>query len=315
MTARLELTRFTNKRSDAASLLVVSAHLALVLAPLFVAAALGVGWHLPLCWLAFGLLMNGLLNLMHETSHYHVFVSREANNRFGRWVLGPMALADFDAYRERHWNHHRRLGEPDDPKITYHTDIHGRRLFGLLLRCIFLREALARFSVQTADAKEDHDPPLLSRVWVARGLTMQAFLCAALLATACATHGDVNSAAIAAFVAYAGVYGYGLASVTVFAAALRGIAEHQIGADDAPTVGEAALRNFTSNPLSRLLMGAYGFAEHATHHREPAIPYYRLPAATRDLAAAEPALAPRHGYAGILWMLTTRRADSRDAGR
>ena len=54
--------------------------------------------------------------------------------------------------------------------------------------------------------------------------------------------------------------------------------------EQAPMVeGRAALRNFKDNPLSRLLLGAYGFSEHATHHLHPQVPSYRLTRATVQL--------------------------------
>ncbi|MFO0972720.1 MAG: fatty acid desaturase [Phycisphaerae bacterium] len=307
MPAHLDLARFTTKRGDARSLAIVAAHVAFVVAPIFLAAAAGIGWHLPACWLWFGLAMNGLLNLMHEASHYHVFTSRAASDRLGRWLLGPLALADFDSYRARHWDHHRRLGQPDDPKTTYHLDIHGPRLPAFLLRCLLGVEALRRGRVQTT-GDADHDPPLLSRVWVWRVLAGQALLASVLAALAVAVHGPTRTALFAAAAAYFGVYLYGLASLTVFAAGLRAIAEHQPGPDAAPCVGAAALRNFRCNPLSRLILGAYGFAEHATHHDEPAIPYYHLPAATRSLAQRDPSRTPRFSYLATLGSLIARPA-------
>ena len=101
---------------------------------------------------------------------------------------------------------------------------------------------------------------------------------------------------LGALQAYCGVYLYSVMTLTVFAATLRAIAEHQHGKDGAVEAGEAVLRNFTCGPFSRLVFGAYGFSEHATHHEEPAIPCYNLRAATAHLSAVDPALAPRGGY-------------------
>lgn len=298
-----------DKRSDVASVAVVAGHLALVLAPIYVAAALGPGWWLLPCWLWFGLTMNGLLNLMHETSHYHVFRARAANDFFGRWVLGPLALADFDGYRQRHWDHHRRLGQPDDPKVTYHTDIHGAHLAWLAIRCLMLVEAARKFRHQTDSHDADEPAPGNSLAWVLRVLAVHALFAGSILAVAWANHrADFVAALISAVLAYGLVYVYGLAGLTVFAASLRAIAEHQIGPDDAPHIGEAALRNFSCNPLTRLVLGAYGFGEHATHHEQPGIPYYRLRTVTAELAAKDPALAPTYGYWTTLAMLARRTA-------
>jgi fatty acid desaturase len=89
-------------------------------------------------------------------------------------------------------------------------------------------------------------------------------------------------------------------SLTVFMATLRAIAEHQVAGPSAPTRGTAVLRNFACSPVSRWLMGAYGFGEHYTHHVEPAIPYYHLGAATRALAAHDPTMRPGPDYFAVL---------------
>jgi fatty acid desaturase len=51
---------------------------------------------------------------------------------------------------------------------------------------------------------------------------------------------------------------------------------------------------------TRILFGSYGFCEHGTHHEHPAIPHYRLPELTRDLAAERPGLAYRLTYWSVL---------------
>jgi fatty acid desaturase len=104
------------------------------------------------------------------------------------------------------------------------------------------------------------------------------------------------------------VYLYGLMSLTVFMASLRAVAEHQHYADDSSTqCGYAALRNFSCNPVSRYLMGAYGFGEHYTHHRVPSIPYYWLKIATQTLARDDASFLPRHGYFSVLATIVTGR--------
>ena len=245
------------KRPDAVSLAVVLTHLALVFAPVYVTAALGGGWWILPCWLWYGLTMNGLLNLMHEAAHYHVFRSRAANNFVGRWVLGPLALADFDSYRQRHWDHHRHLGDPDDPKTTYHMDIRGRRLLTLAGRCLGLIEAVRKFRHQ-ADAHDDEPVPGQSLEWTLRVFLVHALFGGSILALAARAH--------------------------------RG----------EPAVGT----------LTRLFFGAYGFGEHATHHRLPAVPYYRLTPVTETLAAKDPAMAQVNGYVGTIISLVRQTGSS-----
>ncbi len=89
-------------------------------------------------------------------------------------------------------------------------------------------------------------------------------------------------------------------SLTVFIATLRAVSEHQIGSVGGVVTGRAALRNLRSAPLTRLVFGCYGFAEHASHHEEPAIPYYHLGRFTERLARDDESLKPVHGYMATL---------------
>lgn len=304
MPASLDLTRFP-RRSDAVSAALALAHLAFVLCPVYLAAAIGPSPWLLVCWLWFGLFMHGLINLMHECAHYSAFKPRWASNAVGNWVLGPLVFADFAGYRQRHWDHHRHFGMPGDTKDAYLVDIRGSGSLALLVRSLALAEARKKLGVQRTTAAE-----AAPRAWLARTAAVQACFLGSILAVAWAARpGDPIGAFVAAGFAYGFVYAHGLAALTTFVATLRAIAEHQQGDDGAERVGRAAVRNFSCGPFTRLLFGAYGFAEHATHHREPAVPSYRLGAATAALAS-DPALAPRHGYFATLVALARRTAEA-----
>jgi fatty acid desaturase len=298
------LASYLVKRSDLTSALVVVSHVAVVLAPLYFAASFDLGLYSAAAWLWVGAGMNGLLNLFHECAHLHVFNARWGSVVLGRWVLGPLALADFDGYQRRHWVHHRRLGEADDPKYIYRMDVRGWRFLRFTLRCLLLGEALKKFSGQVRDRldrDETTETAGPSGAWLLRTVLAQSLLAGSLVLTAWASRPDSPwSGARSALVAYGFVYLYGLASLTVWLSSLRAIAEHQITADRSLTVKDAALRNFSPGFLTGRLLGSYGFVDHATHHDEPAIPYYRLRQATAELASANPAFAPLHTYEAVL---------------
>jgi fatty acid desaturase len=300
MTKRIELSRF-EKRSDGRSLLTVTAHLGLVLTPIYVAAMIGPDPYWIALWLWFGLLMSGLLNLLHECAHYHVFKGRSGSDVLGRWVLGPLMVADFDGYRWRHWKHHTHLGVDGDTKDAYLVDIRGFKLISLFLRCLTLREAVRKFRHQTVVDEEKNQAASNPIVWLGRTALLQGLFFASLVAVAGPAAGrSWPQAFIFAALAYGFLYVYGLTSLTLFAATLRAVAEHQLESGQVSPRGRAALRNFRCGPVSRLIFGAYGFAEHATHHREPGLPYYHLPHATDDLAVGDPELIPNHRYLGEL---------------
>jgi fatty acid desaturase len=147
-----------------------------------------------------------------------------------------------------------------------------------------------------------------SHVWIVRLIVFHGVLLASLFAIAWwfGPH-DAGSVMLRIAISYAFVYIYGLVSLTLFAATLRAIAEHQNGADHPEVSGQAVLRNLICGPVGRLIFGCYGFAEHATHHFNPALPSYHLRNVTSELAIENPWLRPRVSYAAVL--LDRVRAD------
>lgn len=302
-------TKYLTKRSDALSLLVVSSHLILVVSPVYAAAAMGPGWHTILWWFLFGVSMNGILNLMHECAHTHVFRDRKWSDVLGKRVVAPLVFADFDAYRRRHWDHHKFIGQEGETKDTYLIDIRGTGLLKAVARCALMAEAGRKFFKQKVGRDAD---ARAGRRWLVDLAIFQLVFGGSLVLAARAFNSDSGwaTAVYHAAWAYAIVYLYGLMSLTVFMASLRAIAEHQVYDDASVRAGYAALRNFTCNPLSRFLMGAYGFGEHYTHHRAPAVPYYRLQAATAEMAQQDPSLRPTKDYFKVLAEILTQRRSS-----
>ena len=290
-----QLQDYSLKRSDALSLLVVVSHAGVLLATLYIAAVYATILGLLIFSVVFGILMNGFLNLMHECAHQHVFRNPRASVFLGRWIVSPMVVADFDAYQERHWRHHRKLGEAEDPKYAYRVSIRGVKLLVLLLRCLFLIEAVRKFSVQGAAVSSDQRQH--GKGWLLRAMIVQLGIFTSVLLVAAMSQPE--TALRTAILSYGVVYVYGISAVTVFVASLRAIAEHQVSGDGAIVIKDAALRNFSSG-ASGFLLGSYGFTQHASHHKEPSIPYYRLKARTRQLGRENSGYKPSGSYVRTL---------------
>lgn len=296
-------------RPDIVSLGVVISHLAFTYLPVALAAASAPGPILLLYWFWFGIAKNGLINLMHEAAHALVFRNVAANEFLGRWVLAPLVITEFGNYRERHWEHHAELGTAKDPKLVYRTDIRGLRLGGLVIRCFLGIEALKRLTEKPPGQQEK---VVVKRATLSLPLTLtQAAFFAIIAGIAIATHATWGQRALATGLAYGGVYAYGLSSLTVLAAALRALGEHQDGNDPQCAMrGNAALRNLRCNALTRLFLGAYGFEHHATHHLRPAVPYYHLPELTAALGKDDPTLVARTGYLTVIALLATQAPEA-----
>ncbi len=294
------------KRPDHISFLVVIGHVALTVLPIYVAAYSKLGWITFVCWILFGCSVNGILNLMHECGHYHVFKRKGDSAILGRYVVAPLVIADFEGYRERHWAHHKCLGVEGETKDAYLIDIHGKNIFLLFIRCLFTLEMLKKFSKQIHTGTH-HEKFNWDYRWVRTTILFQTIFFATIVFTACLGHPFWQEALIHGTLIYAFVYCYGLISLAVFMADLRAIAEHQLNADQGAQEGYAALRNFKCNLFERFFFGAYGFGEHYTHHKIPGIPYYHLKEATEDISCKDNTLKPVNGYLGTLKKLTHYR--------
>lgn len=290
-------------RSDAVSLGIVTCHIAFVLAPLCLAAANPPGPILVLFWAWFGISAHGLTNLMHESAHQLVFKHARKSDFLGRRILGPLFISNFDSYRDRHWDHHRKFGETGDTKDVYLVNIAGWNFLRLALSCLLGKVAVQRFAGQfrTPSGKRNHvqGGSVAVRTAVFHGLLVTLLI--AIGAASSSWH--IGEALLKSSVAYGFVYLYGLGSLTVFVAALRAIAEHQQQGSSDLDDGRATLRNLKTNPITQLLFGAYGFANHAVHHHWPGIPSYRLPKAMAVLAISDPLYAANRGYGSVLLSL------------
>jgi fatty acid desaturase len=294
------------KRPDHISFLVVMGHLFLTVLPIYVAAYSKLGWITVVCWIFFGCAANGIANLMHECCHYHVFKRKKGSVILGRYLVAPLMVADFESYRERHWAHHKHLGVEGETKDAYLIDIHGKNLFLLLIRSLFMLEMFKKFAKQI-NPRTAHDEVHKDYHWVRATVLFQTIFFATILFTAYLGHPSWREALIHGSLIYAFVYCYGLISLTVFMANLRAIAEHQLDAEQGAQEGYAALRNFKCNLFERFFFGAYGFGEHYTHHEIPGIPYYHLKRATDEVSRANNTLRPVTGYLGTLSKLAQHR--------
>jgi|SRR5579864_501274 len=299
--------KYQSKRRDAVSLVQVVTHVAAAWTPLVLVLVLPPGMYDVALVVVFGVLMNGPLNLMHAAAHYHVFSHRAANMWLGRSVLGPMFFADFDAYQQRHWDHHRFLGSDQDTKDTYLVNIRGPKLFGYFAACLLGVEALKKFVHQIKVRSQGDAGQTHGSGWLVRLVAFQALLASALFL---GSYGVLRHAAQAlqwAAGVYVVGYLYAVLSITIFVAALRAIAEHQRTSFDIVEEGRASLRNFHCSAISRLVFGSYGFGEHLTHHDYPAIPFYHLRAATAELSEGNAIYRPADDYPRVLFRIVTDR--------
>jgi fatty acid desaturase len=296
---------YLKRRPDIISLLLVFLHILAVVSALYVGTIVKNPVMLIVLWFYFGVSVHGIFLLMHECAHYLVFKNKIGSIMLGKYILGPFLFADFDGYRERHWEHHRHLGDDDDTKDAYLNNIQGANLFKMLFRSLFLFEAFKIFNKQFKSfgkPRESKKPFPWGLIILFQGL----FLISLLFFSYTITH-SFSIALKQTLISYYFIYIYGLMSLTSFMNNLRSIAEHQLHELHTTQHGRASLRNFKCNLVSRFLLGGYGFGEHYTHHEVPGIPYYNLPKATQEFAEQNQTFKPRYGYFQTLYKIINEK--------
>ena len=247
----------------------------------------------------FGLGMSGLLNLMHEAAHFHVFKQTRHSKVLGRYLLGPLSLSDFDGYRVRHWQHHKKLGEADDSKYLYKETLSLQGIPKFILFNLCGLGAISRLKrVRSFNSKSNYHPGKTSLSWILRTIAVQVLLALALLISSYQQSNTWSVSLFSIVIIYMAIYSWGICAIMPLVTAIRTIAEHKIiHLDQGGYIqSKAALRNLKVNFITRLFLGAYGFDNHATHHLKPNIPYYHLPSVTSELNAKDERFIPQYGY-------------------
>lgn len=297
----------SQKRSDLISSLIILANLIFVLAPVFLSAALPLGWYDIFFWIWFGITANSLTLLLHELSHLLAFRNKNWSAILGIWFLGPLLFTDFRIYQARHWIHHKLLGDVQDTKKTYLCSIDGKNGLYLLVRILFLSGAFTAMARQIFQLKNYSDlkdvENKIPEFHLIPLVIFQLLFSTAIFFLSYSGDKSILNNILHWLVSYVFIYLYGLASLTVLMAHVRAIAEHGQGiSESGRKVGLCTLRTMKVNLITRFLFGSYGFADHAAHHLYPGYPSYLLPAVTKKLALNNPELAPEFGYLELIYM-------------
>ena len=292
-----------NKRSDLYSLFWIFFHFSFVFSPVFIKATNIIEVNFIFCWIWFGVFANGLINLMHEAAHRLLFKKKQNSDFFGKWVLGPLLISDFEEYRKRHWVHHNKFGKEEDTKKTYLVNINKWNSLKFLIECLILKEGFkkffSQFSTKTKTKKGFSSLKIILRFFLIQSI----FLSLIIISSIFLSDMNLNEVLISVVTAYIFVYLYGLASLSVFFSTLRAIAEHQVYNKIGSKEEKGVLRNLKCNMFTKLIFGSYGFSEHATHHQFPSIPSYSLEKLTNKLSQDDSDLIAYDGYISTIFKL------------
>lgn len=254
-------------------------------------------------WIAFAFALSGLLPdpltiiislwilggkqlgcaiIMHDTSHYALFESKEANERWGNWLGGYPIFIDLRRYRPYHMQHHVRTGREDDPDLLltrgYPTskasmarkflrDLTGitgiKAFFGLML----MHAGLLRFNLgnKVEWLKKEERRGLWHLIEFVRNLS------GPLVANALIFSIVWFVGAPWLYLLWIGAY----LTTYQFCLRVRSIAEHSVVPDQQDDHRNS--RTTYANFLEKLLFAPHNVNYHAEHHLLMTVPPYNLP--------------------------------------
>jgi fatty acid desaturase len=216
--------------------------------------------------------------IMHDCGHGTMFRNRTLNDVIGE-IGGYFVAADFYTFRSRHWRHHARYGEQDDPQGIDYLDLEDasrprliwhllRPLLGYKLFKVFVPLFGKRFfkflaNPQFRDSPELRSPGHGQRLWrTLFGIGVVQFT----IALTVTGMGRVWWTVL--------LYPVAAATFSLFFAQTRGFAEHVAMPAESP-VGHA--RTHLPNWFDKMFFYDLNFNYHIEHHAYPSVPSCYLP--------------------------------------
>lgn len=209
--------------------------------------------------LLFGYSVAYIQLFFHEAAHFNLAKNRKINDFLANFFIGSLVGQSIAAYRVIHWNHHKYLGEIDDPENSYfdplNIEFFLKAFFGIKVGSILL-----------ARKKRQKQKRTIDKVMLLIGLLLNG-----------------------SFVLIAYLFGLwqlsiawvlGMLMIFPFFAALRPLLEHRDELADKQVNYHVnrhgkVTRIFESGIFGSSFGGA-GFRLHLLHHWDPAISYTQL---------------------------------------
>lgn len=220
-------------------------------------------------------LQNGLASMAHEAFHFKVFKTKRLNSLAGSYLCSyPLGLP-YETYRKRHLDHHRKVGQADDPDWgNYQGEQFEsaaavyRFYLGKLLGTYLVVNVLSTLSGNKPPVLETSSSADSSSDVVSLGMTQ------AVLFTLIAVLFD--------WWLYFLLWALPIITVTSFLISFRAWLEHN-HSDENSEMGQR-LFDYKPNALEHFMVSPCHFHLHAIHHAYPAVPHYRLKAMKREMA-------------------------------
>jgi fatty acid desaturase len=223
-----------------------------------------------------------LLILMHDAFHALLHPNRRLNDLIGMLVLAAPCGSTYWGARTGHLEHHRKLGDDDDPERFLHSagpPRDKRTLASFVGHFVWLiagGQFLYTHVTSTVAAKGV--PVTRQLVAVVPRLAIVAVVHLGLLGLFVAT---------SSWTTYVVLWVLPLATLAVVLNGLRAFCDHA-NLSDEPRGEAARLVSYISNPAERFFLSPFHMNYHAEHHLFPYVPHYRLPVVRQRIRTVPP---------------------------
>jgi fatty acid desaturase len=204
----------------------------------------------------------------HEAAHSNIAHNRKWNDFLANVLIGIFVGQDIKTYRPLHFQHHLKLGTPEDPERTYFHALTWRFILESLTG---IRVIKVLFNRKKIVAAMDTTHIVTLKKIVFNKHLMQSILFHSLILSIAIKLGHWPLA-LAWFI--------GMGVVMPFFAAIRPVLEHRdLNAKDEldyHQIPHGSIHRLFGNGLLACTLGGAGFNRHLLHHWEPQISYTQL---------------------------------------
>jgi fatty acid desaturase len=292
-------------RNDALAWTMVIANLLVVLCSGIIAWKLGNWWGYVIAFILVGARGQACYVLQHETMHNLLFQRVRTNERVGT-ILSALLGTRFYQGRKIHWDHHRHVGNPDDPNEMFHNvenrppglaviRLFAFHLFGGRLVWLVLNLGSTAFRIIAPSKRNEGTSSAdLPFAKTRRDLAALVGIQIVVLATI---------SLLSSPLVYFALYILPLATLTAFFEAVRSFSEHVL--PGTATCDAELNRRFLmdAGPIETFFVSQFDFHYHHVHHLYPNVVTFKVRALHRWLLENDPAYPDRFikrpGYAEV----------------
>lgn len=255
---------------------------------IWVLLALIIGAHLwhPRPWTyvaAFVLVASrqyALLILMHDAFHCLLHSERRVNDIVGAWFIGAACGSSYWVSRGSHLEHHRKLGELNDPELFLYSagpprPKHGVGAFTRHFLLLILGDQILHTHLGPGTGQA---VPIATRLGSALRRLLPVSVAQVTLLGLFTLAGSWQT--------YFTLWILPLLTLTVLLNGLRVFCDHA-NHTDKPGDERHRLVSYLSSPLERFFIAPFHMNYHAEHHLFTYVPHYRLPALRERLMASQ----------------------------